>query len=130
MSARCRVERFVRRADDHAGGLNPAQWEALCYLARANRFSRPAAAPVPASVTRAQIEAGFTASAPVYQNAPGLRRKWFLISGDGRIGGVYLWTDRAAADAFYSAAWHDRVRKTYGQDASIRYFEAPVVMRH
>ena len=36
-----RLERLVRllRAEGHAGGLNPAQWEALRYLSRANRFS-------------------------------------------------------------------------------------------
>lgn len=36
-----RLERLARllRAEGHAGGLNPAQWEALRYLSRANRFS-------------------------------------------------------------------------------------------
>lgn len=36
------IERLGRllRAGDHGGGLNPAQWEALRFLARANRFSR------------------------------------------------------------------------------------------
>ncbi|WP_421692890.1 MarR family winged helix-turn-helix transcriptional regulator [Aestuariivirga sp.] len=29
----------VMRAREHEGGLNPAQWEALRFLARANRFS-------------------------------------------------------------------------------------------
>lgn len=40
------IERFGRllRAGDHATGLNPAQAEALRYLARANRFSRTPAA--------------------------------------------------------------------------------------
>ncbi len=35
------LERLARlmRASEHDGGLNPAQWEALRYLARANRFS-------------------------------------------------------------------------------------------
>jgi len=40
------VERLARvlRAGDFEAGLNPAQWEALRYLARANRFSRTPAA--------------------------------------------------------------------------------------
>ncbi|NWG72402.1 MAG: MarR family transcriptional regulator [Parvularculaceae bacterium] len=40
------IERLGRlmRAGDHAAGLNPAQAEALRYLARANRFSRTPAA--------------------------------------------------------------------------------------
>jgi DNA-binding MarR family transcriptional regulator len=35
------LERLTRlmRAGEHEGGLNPAQWEALRYLSRANRFS-------------------------------------------------------------------------------------------
>jgi DNA-binding MarR family transcriptional regulator len=35
------LERLARlmRAGEHGGGLNPAQWEALRYLSRANRFS-------------------------------------------------------------------------------------------
>ena len=35
------LERLARlmRAGEHAEGLNPAQWEALRYLSRANRFS-------------------------------------------------------------------------------------------
>ncbi len=49
------IERIARlaRAADHAGGLNPAQAEALRYLARANRFSRhPAALAAYMSATR------------------------------------------------------------------------------
>lgn len=38
-----RIERLVR-ADEARRGVNPAQWEALRYLARANRFSRTPAA--------------------------------------------------------------------------------------
>lgn len=36
------LERLARMllTDGHSGGLKPAQWEALRYLARANRFSR------------------------------------------------------------------------------------------
>lgn len=40
------IERLARalRAGDYSAGLNPAQWEALRYLSRANRFSRTPAA--------------------------------------------------------------------------------------
>ncbi len=38
-----RLERLARSGES-AGDLNPAQWEALRYLARANRFSRTPAA--------------------------------------------------------------------------------------
>ena len=38
-----RIERLYR-SEEAAGDLNPAQWQALRYLARANRFSRTPAA--------------------------------------------------------------------------------------
>src|SRR5579885_3744103 len=38
-----RLDRLAR-SDEQVGNLNPAQWEALRYLARANRFSRTPAA--------------------------------------------------------------------------------------
>lgn len=38
-----RLDRLARKGDGMAG-LNPAQWEALRYIARANRFSRNPAA--------------------------------------------------------------------------------------
>lgn len=38
-----RLERLAR-VGEHDDGLNPAQWEALRYIARANRFSRTPAA--------------------------------------------------------------------------------------
>lgn len=38
-----RIDRLAR-SDEAAGGLNPAQWEALRFVARANRFSRTPAA--------------------------------------------------------------------------------------
>ena len=38
-----RLERLAR-SGEQTGGLNPAQWEALRYLAHANRFSRTPAA--------------------------------------------------------------------------------------
>lgn len=43
------LERLTRliRADEHTGDLNPAQWGALRYLARCNRFSN-----APAALTR------------------------------------------------------------------------------
>lgn len=52
------IERLGKalRAADHAAGLAPAQWEALRYLARANRFSRtPAALAEYAGATRGTI---------------------------------------------------------------------------
>lgn len=52
------IERLARimRAGEHDSGLNPAQWEALRYIARSNRFSNsPAALTDYLSATRGTV---------------------------------------------------------------------------
>lgn len=52
------MERLARilQNDSHAGGLKPAQWEALRYLSRANRFSRsPGAVTAYLGVTKGTV---------------------------------------------------------------------------
>ena len=50
----------------------------------------------------------FEASAPSYQQVPGLLRKHYLVAPDGSAGGgVYLWESREAAEALYDEAWRD-----------------------
>jgi hypothetical protein len=64
---------------------------------------------------------------------PGLRegsravRKYFTATDDS-FGGIYLWKNRAAADAWFNSAWHARVVKTYGVDGQVTYFDAPLVI--
>lgn len=85
------------------------------------------AVPIPAGLTNQRLAAGMHASVPQYQAIPGLIRKYFTI-GDDVFGGVYLWRDRAAAQAWFNTAWHDRVIKTYGKDGVITYYLATDVM--
>src|ERR1700754_3675828 len=70
------LERLARlmRAADFGDGLNPAQWEALRYLARANRFSNS-----PGALTR---YLGAT-KGTVSQTVKSLERK-SLIAKSGR----------------------------------------------
>ncbi|MEM7436752.1 MAG: hypothetical protein AAF436_16480 [Myxococcota bacterium] len=65
---------------------------------------------------------------PTYQSVPGLLFKYFSIAADGKIGGIYLWENRQAADAFYDEAWHARILDTYGEPGEIQYFDAPLVL--
>ena len=73
------LERLARvmRAREHEGGLNPAQWEALRFLSRANRFSDS-----PGALTR---YLGAT-KGTVSQTLIALERKGF-ISKAQRTGG-------------------------------------------
>jgi DNA-binding MarR family transcriptional regulator len=68
------LERLTRllRAGEHEGGLNPAQWEALRYLARANRFSNS-----PIALTRFLGSTKGTIS----QTIKALERKGFIAKG-------------------------------------------------
>jgi len=83
---------------------------------------------IPPGMTHDQLVEGFKKAVPVYQKVPGLLRKYFTISDDDRFGGIYLWADRASADRFFDAAWHERVRKTYGTTTHIEFFDAPVIL--
>jgi hypothetical protein len=45
----------------------------------------------------------FMSTAPKYQQAPGLIRKYYLLSEDGgTAGGVYLWRSREDAESLYT----------------------------
>ena len=79
----------------------------------------------PAGLTRAQIDAGIQASVPTYQKIPGLIRKWFTVNADG-FGGMYLWTNRAAAEAWYTDAWSAQCKKRYGTRCQVTWFDTPI----
>lgn len=60
---------------------------------------------------------------PTYRSIPGLRFKAFtLADADGDFGGIYLWRNAAAAQAWFTPAWHARVREQRGVDAQVRFF--------
>ncbi|MEM9727326.1 MAG: YdhR family protein [Myxococcota bacterium] len=65
---------------------------------------------------------------PTYQAVPGLLYKYFSISSEGKIGGIYLWENRQAANEFYDEAWHARIVDTYGKPGHVEYFDAPLVL--
>jgi len=72
------LERLARlmRAKEHEDGLNPAQWESLRYLARANRFSNS-----PGALTR---YLGAT-KGTISQTVKALERKGYVVKA-GREG--------------------------------------------
>ena len=83
---------------------------------------------VPPGVDRARLVAEFRAAIPAYQKVPGLQRKYFVITGDGRFGGIYLWDTQASAERWFDSAWHERARMTYGADAVIEWFDTPILL--
>jgi hypothetical protein len=79
----------------------------------------------PAGITRPMLDGGFKQAVPVYEKIPGLIRKYF-IANDDSFGGMYLWKNRASAEAWYSDAWRAKAKATYGSEPQLTYFDAPV----
>ena len=64
---------------------------------------------LPAPISLEDAARRFESSAPKYRNLPGLIRKYYIRSEDGRsAGGIYLWEMRAAAEAVYTGEWRAR----------------------
>jgi hypothetical protein len=84
---------------------------------------------LPQPISAEEAARAFELTAPIYQGLRGLVRKYYLRSEDGRrVGGIYLWETRAAAEAVYSVEWMARVKKLYGAEPEISWFATPVVV--
>ena len=83
---------------------------------------------VPPSLTEPAIRELFSAVAERYLGVPGLIRKYFGFSEDGRsVIGIYLWSTRDAADEFYSPEWMDGVTQRWGAAPIKSEWVVPVV---
>jgi hypothetical protein len=84
---------------------------------------------VPSGAGRAQIQQGMANTAPTDKSAPGLIREYFIVAGDERLGGIYLWKDRKSAEAWYKEhpVWRGVVPKNTDPHASLTYFDVPIV---
>ncbi|MCB1536445.1 MAG: YdhR family protein [Rhodoblastus sp.] len=84
---------------------------------------------LPAPVSLEEAARMFESSAPKYQGLPGLVRKYYIRAEDGRsAGGVYLWDDRATAEAVYNGEWRERVARLYGSQPQIEFLDCPVIV--
>ena len=71
--------------------------------------------PAPASLTKEKADQLFAQVADMYIGVPGLVRKYFGYSEDGRtVVGIYLWRSKDDADAFYNAEWVAGVTSRWG----------------
>lgn len=84
--------------------------------------------PLPSGISREQAIAAMQKSVPQYQALPGLARKYFTLSDDGRFGGIYLWNSRAEAQAWFSDGWRAKAAATYGAAPEVTYFDVPIVL--
>jgi hypothetical protein len=79
----------------------------------------------PPSIKREQIDVAMKEAIPLYEKIPGLIRKYFVVNADS-FGGMYLWKDKASADAWYHEGWRAQVKATYGSDPTLIFFDSPV----
>ena len=84
--------------------------------------------PLPSGISREQAITAMQKSVPQYQALPGLARKYFTLSDDGRFGGIYLWNSRAEAQAWFSDGWRAKAAATYGAAPEVTYFDVPIVL--
>jgi hypothetical protein len=78
--------------------------------------------PAPAELDPAQLRELLREAVPRYQVVPGLSRKYF-IGNESTGGGVYQWESRAAAEAFYSQDWYERMLDVYGTQPEVEFFD-------
>lgn len=84
---------------------------------------------VPAGTSKAQLVETINATAHTYEGIPGLIRKYYGIAPDGgSLVGIYLWANKAAADAFYTAEWLAMVAKRWGAPPQRQEWETPMVV--
>jgi hypothetical protein len=86
------------------------------------RVARPWYAPA------ALVRSRFHDAVPEYEGYKPLDSKFFILTDDGRFGGIYLWRSRADADAFYSEAWRRGIRERRGADADLLLFQVRTVL--
>ena len=86
--------------------------------------------PLPAGTTAEQAKASFEASVPQFQGVPGLLRKHYLFGEGPEAGGVYLWTDCAAAEKVYTPEFRKHLADMFGQEPSIEFFESSVTIEN
>ena len=78
---------------------------------------------------RADAIAAQTKSAPTFRAlaGKGLLRKDYL-NGDAGGGGVYYWTSRQAAEAWYTPEWRSKANAAFGAEPVITYYETYVTV--
>ncbi len=76
-----------------------------------------------------EMSAVFQSTAPKYLEMPGLLRKNYFVSEDGRrAGGIYVWASRADADRLYTDDWKAFVEGKYGVPPRFEFVHSPVMV--
>lgn len=86
---------------------------------------------VSTTISTGEMRAAFAHVAPAFRNVPGLIRKQFLLSADGRTaGGVYLWQDQEVARRFMLQRVAPMIRERFQVEPTIEFYDSPVIVEN
>jgi hypothetical protein len=107
----------------------PATTLPSIIIAAPNAVAAIVKIPKPWYAPKSLVISKMQATVPQYEQLSGLHYKIFtLTQPDAQFGGIYLWRDRITAQNWFNSAWHERVRKTYGSEPKIEWFDAPIAI--
>jgi heme-degrading monooxygenase HmoA len=106
----------VLAAIDNAPGGTPADPDSSSVAVLST-------SPAPAGVDKPGLAQRFQASFGADRQIPGLLRRYFLITDQGRAGHISLWRDRASAQQWFNG---DKVGA--GADAVVEWFDTPILL--
>ncbi|HEX3399970.1 MAG TPA: YdhR family protein [Acetobacteraceae bacterium] len=79
---------------------------------------------LPPEIDREACRQHFLKIAPDFLGVPGFVRKQFIHDVNGSVaGGSYIWKDLDSAKAFYNGPWLEGIRRRYGCEPRVSYFE-------
>lgn len=85
--------------------------------------------PTPRLAPRWLVRRKMKATIDLYRSIPGLAYKIFTFEDtSGDFGGVYYWTSRADAKAWFNDAWFERVWRERGSEPFVRIYSAPLTI--
>ena len=85
--------------------------------------------PNPPGATNELIVGGMKKSLPIYKKVPGLQRKYFTYNSNS-FGGMYLFRDRASAEAWFTESWRAKAYATYGSPPVVNYYDVPFIINN
>lgn len=81
------------------------------------------------SLSPEKVKSYYEQAVTKFVKKPGLIRKYFMLSEDGRTGGsVYLWETQEQALAFHDESWKEFMRGKYGHRPQVSMFDCPIVV--
>ncbi|WP_205745875.1 YdhR family protein [Egibacter rhizosphaerae] len=75
------------------------------------------------------VQSALEASIAGWRGTPGLIRKYYITSEDGReVGGIYVWESKEAAENGYTDAWREHMTGVFGVPPTITYLPCQAVL--